>query len=62
MMYSWDIPSLSGARITNRKKINYNQVKTVIDSIKVLIKKEGDPSVRRDLCEAGMALNRILLK
>jgi hypothetical protein len=63
-VHRWDIPSIAEAKeATKRKKPkSYNQVKDLIDSLKVVMKKESDPDVRKHLATAGLSLNRILLR
>jgi hypothetical protein len=63
MEYTWDMESLSEARLPKKKRrIDYTKVGSVISDVKALLRKESDPDVRRSLAEAGMALSRILLK
>lgn len=62
MNYQWDGEKLSEARNKPLRRINYNQVRFAIDIVKGLIRRESDPIVRKDLAEAGMTLNKILLK
>jgi hypothetical protein len=53
---------MSDVRIMQRKKVNHNQVKVIVDQVKVLMKRESDPEVRRNLATAGISLNNILMK
>lgn len=62
-LYRWDLPKVSEARGSpRRKRIDYNSVKTIVDQVKVLMRREQDPEVKKDLVTAGMSLNRILLR
>lgn len=60
MVYAFQ--SLSYARSRNRKRINYNEVKSAVDIVKGLMRKESDPFIKSDLAKAGMTLNKILLR
>lgn len=62
-MHRWELPTVSEARVKRRsRRINYNKVKEILDAVKILIKKESEPEVRRELANAGISLNKILLK
>jgi hypothetical protein len=54
---------LSDIWITKRKKrVNYERVRFVIAQIKDMIKTERDKDVKKVLAEAGISLNKLLLK
>jgi hypothetical protein len=55
--------TISEARLPKkRKRINYERVRVVISEIKEMMKAENDRKVKMILAQAGLNLNKLLLK
>ena len=54
--------TIGTAVLPRRKRPNKEVIKQKIDEIKALIRAEDDPEIKRNLAQAGLALNNILIK
>jgi len=55
--------TIATAKVVRRRvKPNKEAVKQVIDQIKAIMAREKDPTNKKHLAEAGLALNRIFIR